>query len=100
MKTRLLTINEAWELYKLIKNHFPEKIDTEVIVVDFISDFVDSVAQTDPDVLLQILDLLLEDGVARIESMAGTEVFMALVEGFQQNKVFDLFNFFVEITKK
>ena len=96
MKIRTLTIVEAWELYRLIKNHFPEKLEDEVIVIDFISDFLEKISPTS---LLKILRLLLDEEEVKIEEMTAEETFILLVEGFQINKVFDLYLFFSEILK-
>lgn len=94
MKIRLLTITDAWKLYSLIRDHFPENLDEEILVIDFISNFIDSIFEKNPQSILPILCLLLEEDESRIGEMTPEQIFLVLVEGFQQNKVFDLYNFF------
>lgn len=99
MKIRTLTIVEAWKLFNLIRDHFPSKLDQEVIVIDFISTFVDSIAKDSPTIIVEILRLLLEEDESKIIELSAKETLAILIEGFQANRVFDLYNFFQEIIK-
>ena len=99
MKIRILTIVEAWELYKLVRSHFPKDLDEEIIVLDFMEGFVDSIS-SEPNLILEISRLLLEDDPSKIDNMTGEQTFLLLVEGFTENSIFELCRFFSEVIKK
>lgn len=96
MKIRILSITEAWELFKLIQGHFPDNLDEELNMLDFMEGFIDSIS-VEPTRVLRIVELLLEDNPSKIDSMSGEQMFLLILDGFTENSVFDLYRFFTEV---
>ena len=93
MKIKILNIQQAYELYVLLKPYFPEYgRDTDLL--DFLRDFLTSI---DEDTLLEVFDLFLGEEAGRIYETDRVELLGLLVNCFEQNKVVALMSFFTEI---
>lgn len=90
MKIKILNIQQAYDLYLLLKPHFPEYgKDTQLL--DFLRDFL---TEIDEETLLEVFDLFLGEEAGRIYETDRVELLGLLVECFIQNKVTDLMTFF------
>lgn len=97
--TKILTINEAYELYVLLKPTFPESLPEENLL-DFLSDIVSRIRAVDDMILVEAVSLLsgLEtDKIIEMED--GNEFLEMLIDGFVENRIINLMDFFDGIIK-
>jgi dimeric dUTPase (all-alpha-NTP-PPase superfamily) len=91
IKANVLSLHDAFRLYKLIDPVFPEySDDTETIT--FLKSLVDNIENTDSEITEQILILFDED--VDFMSITGLDSFLILYAGFESNRIISLVEFF------
>lgn len=93
MKIKILNIQQAYDLYRLLKSFFPE-YDKDTELVSFLTEFLTNI---DEDTLLEVFDLFLGEEAGRIYETERVELLNLLVECFIQNQVIALMEFFTGI---
>lgn len=93
MNTKILNLSEAYDLYRILKPVFPKTFSSMNLLV-FLETFLIKIFETDVNVILDILDLLLEENADKIVEVRPIEILSLLVHAFEKNKLVGLMGFF------
>ena len=94
MKTRQLNIQQAYELYTILKPIFPEVKSSDGDLLDFSQELIQNMLDTDPQAIVEILALLSEEEPDKIVEAGEVVVLETLLTGLVDNKVASLIEFF------
>ena len=89
----MLNIKDAFRLYSLLKNHLPEKVDSDVL--QFVGTIIDSMIANGEHknytIAIQMMNNIM---LSEIAEMKPLEVVTMFTEGLIENKIMKLHAFF------
>lgn len=87
----MLPTDKALELYVLLKPHLSERREQDL--VDFVSDTIDSMRETDLLDYIKSVQLLRDLELDEVLDMNSLDIFSAFMEGLVDNNIFSLIRF-------
>jgi len=97
MQIKILTIDEAWELYLFIKDIYPESASTEILA-KVLKDIMKNIVIRNPDDVFKLFNLLIDFGNNKIEDVDRSIILSLVLESFIKNSIHELVVFFKEVT--
>ena len=92
MKTRILRLEEAFELASILSKYVDvERLSPDADALDFISDMVDKIT---PQEYLRCVAIMTKNTEEDIQKIEYSEILASFISGLQRNRVVSLLSFY------